>query len=533
MVNKKGTNYNDRLCGTSRNDKLLGLGGNDYLLGYRGDDLLYGDEGDDTLSGGSGDDRLTGGKGYDKLLGYYGNDLLYGDEGDDIIYGGRGNDKLYGGSGNDYLNGNIGNDKIYGESGNDTLYGDSGNDKIYGDYGRDTLKGGRDKDTLYGGNGNDYLDGGDGNDILYGENLNDTTISKDSEEDLILFNSGFEEVTDVFEGWHIHANPESAVVVNAPGGKGGHAVKMSINRTDDFSDVINGRPRAELARVPDDYLYAGGDYYLNFKTYLPNDFQFDSNENREGLMQIHQSNGLGVSPLFLFGLDGDKYFTFVEPPFQPQKFDFWGSASDDRGKWINWSLHYKASTDNNGLYELFKNGKSVSSFEGSNSYHNDGAYMKIGLYKWSWTSLDINNRTVYYDDVSIVASGNNGKDNDTYYFEMGYDTDTIVDIRGKNDVIVFGSGFFNYNISLNKKENDLEITFKNSSNDKLIIKDYWTVGTIERLEFQDGYSISSSDINYLIEEMSQVKSGSDYSVNDGYSDQFSDNTNLISAFVPE
>ncbi len=216
-----------------------------------------------------------------------------------------------------------------------------------------------------------------------------------------MYKTGFEEGSSVFNGWHVHANPGSASAVSAPEGGSGMAMKFSMNRTDNFSNVVNGKPRAELARVPNDYLYAGTDYVIDFKTYLPSNFQFDSNGNREGFMQIHQSQAIGTSPLFLLGLDGNRYFNFAEPPYQSQRFDFWGDASQDRGKWINWSLQYKASTGNDGVLALYKNGQLVSTFNGPNSYSGDGAYIKIGLYKWAWTNTSISNRTIYHDDVII------------------------------------------------------------------------------------------------------------------------------------
>ncbi len=216
-----------------------------------------------------------------------------------------------------------------------------------------------------------------------------------------MYKTGFEEGSSVFDGWHVHANPGSATAVTAPAGGSGMAMKFSMNRTDNFSNVVNGKPRAELARVPNQYMYAGNDYILDFKTYLPSNYQFDSNGNREGFMQIHQSQAIGTSPLFLLGLDGNRYFNFAEPPYQSQRFDFWGDASNDRGKWINWSLRYKASTGNDGILALYKNGQLVSTFNGPNSYSGDGGYMKIGLYKWFWNNTSVSNRTIYHDDIVI------------------------------------------------------------------------------------------------------------------------------------
>ncbi|MBQ4078712.1 hypothetical protein IJD15_05980 [bacterium] len=84
------------------------------------------------------------------------------------------------GHGHDYISTKSGNDKVWGGTGNDILYSGQGNDKLYGESGND---------MLFGENGNDYIDGGSGNDELFGGEDYDT-IKGGSGNDIISGGSG-------------------------------------------------------------------------------------------------------------------------------------------------------------------------------------------------------------------------------------------------------------------------------------------------------------------------------------------------------
>lgn len=191
----------DVLVGGQGDDSLFGLGGSDQLIGGTGDDVLQGDgatsdapasyHGDDFLDGGAGNDTLFGDGGDDVLLGGEGNDMLLGDDqslpqhahGDDFIDGGAGNDTIIGYGGNDELHGGGGDDLLSGDSqdpyavaeadGADTISGGDGNDQITGNGGNDQLFGGTGDDLIFGGVGDDVIEGGSGADTLIGGEGND------------------------------------------------------------------------------------------------------------------------------------------------------------------------------------------------------------------------------------------------------------------------------------------------------------------------------------------------------------------------
>gem|GEM_PF-250245 len=86
-IAQPATSGDDGLYGSAASDTFSGGSGNDDLAGYGGDDALDGGAGNDTLSGGTGDDVLIGGFGRDRLTGGAGSDTYVFNigDGDDLI----------------------------------------------------------------------------------------------------------------------------------------------------------------------------------------------------------------------------------------------------------------------------------------------------------------------------------------------------------------------------------------------------------------------------------------------------------------
>lgn len=201
--------------------------GDDYLDGGAGDDTLYGDGGDDTVLGGDGVDQLYGDFGElsfyvaedmalqseggdDYLDGQGGDDTINAGGGHDILLGGAGNDTLYGDdaptrpsqAGEDWLEGGEGDDVLFGGGASDALFGGEGADVLIGDYGQTILSGS--DDTLDGGAGNDELQGGVGDDLLDGGSENDRLFGQEG-DDILYGGTGADELQgqvgdDVLDG---------------------------------------------------------------------------------------------------------------------------------------------------------------------------------------------------------------------------------------------------------------------------------------------------------------------------------------------
>lgn len=216
------------------------------------------------------------------------------------------------------------------------------------------------------------------------------------------FESGTLTAGTTYYDWYIQSNPGAISRVTAPAGKGGYAAKVSINKSDNFSRVANGSPRAELQSKKT--LYTGKSYIIEWKTFLPQDFKFDNPNNRELFMQVHQTSGDGSPPIEI-GLSGNKYYYDSSAFGAPKTFS---DASYDRGKWISWAMKYKPSATGGAVTDIYKNGKLLVSYTGRNVYPTGNGYMKMGIYKWDWRETAwpsyVTNRTIYFDDI-VISEG--------------------------------------------------------------------------------------------------------------------------------
>jgi len=208
-----------------------------------------------------------------------------------------------------------------------------------------------------------------------------------------------------FDGWGVQANSGDVSAVSNPDGTGGKVIKITASKSENFASVANGTPRAEMLRSNNNF-QQGKEYYIHFKLYLPSDYQFDQSGAQESIAQIHQDVSSGPPP-FLLGLDGSNYYMYSEAGNKQYKQVLFGSASGDRGKWVDWTLHYKPSSSSSGVSQLYKNGTLVQTFNAPNAYPNGTTgYLKLGIYKWAWETnpSSVTSRTRYYDDVDIYQN---------------------------------------------------------------------------------------------------------------------------------
>ena len=154
------------------------------------------------------------------------------------------------------------------------------------------------------------------------------------------------------------------------------------------------------------------------------------------------------------------------------------------------------------------------------------------------TTGDDNLTGTEFNDTFIGGQGNDtiidATGNDTYIFNLGDGQDTINDLGGKNDKIVFGEGIIQSDVEFYRVQNpditneeeayyqglgdDLLIKIKNTS-DSILVKNHYFQGEehdgiyeypkrIECVEFSDGTSLTQSDIESL--RIIPQTSGNDY-----------------------
>lgn len=186
---------------------------------------------------------------------------------------------------------------------------------------------------------------------------------------------------------------------------GGSFLKISMRRSEDFSRVASGTPRAEVVFGAVARFALGQEYEVRWSTMLPPNYKLDSLQP-EIITQVHQSRNTG-SPPFSLMLDGGRYQVEVRGGANQvlRSFSF-GTPVLDEGKIVNWVLRYRPDDKGEGaITDLFKDGVRVVNALGlPNSYPDEkSAYLKIGIYKWWWVTRpsDVSERTMYYGNVEI------------------------------------------------------------------------------------------------------------------------------------
>jgi len=435
------------------------VGADDYLDGGEGNDLLVGDIGNDTLFGGAGNDILHGES--DFAISIPGNDWLDGGDGDDQLFGGLGDDALFGGSGNDLLAGDYANepgaddildggtgiDELHGGGGNDLLIGGSENDRLFAQDGDDDLSGDAGDDELQGGLGDDALFGGTGADQLFGQEDNDSLFGEDGDD---LVNGGL-------------GNDD------LDGGEGIDDVQG--REGDDFLTGGGGN----------DFLYGDG----NDPTVLSLVGGNDSLDGEEGDDLLW--GGAGQDQLF--GGDGtDQLVGDVGND------ELYGEAGNDVLFGDTSFFPEQAGTD------LLDGGEGNDVLQGGGG--NDQLVGGAGddvLYG----ELAANAATAAGSDVLEGGTGsdslNGGMGSDTYVFNFGDGTDTIVDIGGEGNRLVFGDGIGSESVSLEVESGDTLVVRTGSAGDAVRISGFGVNAPadphpIESFQFADGTTLTYSEL---------------------------------------
>jgi hypothetical protein len=182
-------------------------------------------------------------------------------------------------------------------------------------------------------------------------------------------------------------------------------LKISMRRSEDFSRVANGTPRAEVVFGAVAHFALGKEYEVRWSTMTPPNYKLDSLQP-EIITQVHQSSNTG-SPPFSLMLGGGHYQVEVRGGEHAVRSFSFGTPVSDEGKVVNWVLRYRPDDKGAGaITDLFKDGVRVVNAIGlPNSYPDEkSAYLKIGVYKWWWITRpsDVSERTMYYGDVEII-----------------------------------------------------------------------------------------------------------------------------------
>ena len=156
-------------------------------------------------------------------------------------------------------------------------------------------------------------------------------------------------------------------------------------------------PASEATRVK-----PGEDFWLGMRIYVDKTYPSGTNLINFHVTQIiPATNATGTDMALIIDAKGNWDFSVMhKKQFQ---------ASIDRGKWSDWVIHFKRSTKNDGVVEVWKDLKKIVNFKGVTSQNNDPRGLwKFGLYRGREVKKDHFGKAyvVYFDDVKIAHGPN-------------------------------------------------------------------------------------------------------------------------------
>lgn len=420
---------------------------------------------------------------------------------------------------------NLTPNKVTGTSNGDVLQGTFRPDIFIGGQGDDTLYGFEENDTLDGGLGSDTLVGGVGNDRYVIDSLQDTLLEKPGEGTDTVVSSISWTLGEHFENLTLTGTVALEGTGNAANNSlVGNALGNTL-RGLDGNDRLDGKAGADVL--------IGG---LGNDTYVVD----DQDTVIEGI-------GEGNDTLVI-----EKSFTLTQPGvFENIQlagtggFDATGDAEDNRltGNAGNNTLRGLAGND-------VLNGKQGNDVMigglGDDVYHVDSSQDLVreeadagidrvissisitlanhienltltGMEALSGVGNELDNVLTGNKAVNLLNGGLGndrllgGLGNDTYLMTgLGNGYDVIQDAGGDNDVLILGdsnNALQRGQVGFHRKGQDLFVGFQNAPQDGIRIRNYFTTGTVERIQFQgDNTVLTSADITQVVSAVASYAS---------------------------
>ena len=180
------------------------------------------------------------------------------------------------------------------------------------------------------------------------------------------------------------ATPGSIDITDAPGPRGGgKAVQFTVER----------RPnsfRSEISLPSESGFH---ERWYAERMFIPADWVANSESGNDIVMQWHAipGNGRPTFPNLDISIGGQSWFikqSFGSPQAGPTRTTKKLDDPVKPGEWVAWVIHARWSPDDNGLLQIWKDGKLVLEKKGANVYTTIGVeytpYLKTGIYHPEW-----------------------------------------------------------------------------------------------------------------------------------------------------
>lgn len=200
----------------------------------------------------------------------------------------------------------------------------------------------------------------------------------------------------------LQVTPERIRIVDAPGlEKGCKAVRFFVPRAPDSF-------RAEIS-LPHENGFQ--ERWYGGRILVPSDWVTDPGRAQDIVMQWHAipGNGKATYPNLAISIGNTNWFitqSFGEAKGQPSRPRIKLEDPVKPGTWVSWVVHAKWSPKEDGVLEIWKDGKRVADLKGPNVYGDIGLeytpYLKTGIYHPEW-HLDTDRKKQDFEKEAPVA----------------------------------------------------------------------------------------------------------------------------------
>ncbi|MEI7807241.1 MAG: polysaccharide lyase [Verrucomicrobiota bacterium] len=201
----------------------------------------------------------------------------------------------------------------------------------------------------------------------------------------------------------LHENPGRIKIVDAPGlSAGRHAVRFAVRRAPNSF-------RSEIA-LPHEPGFQ--ERWYGERIFVPPDWIFDPNRGVDIVMQWHAipGNWRATYPNLEISIGNTNCFvrqSFGSAQTKPTRTQKILDDPVQPGSWVSWVIHAKWSAGDDGLLQIWKDGKRVVDLKGANVYSTIGVeytpYLKTGIYHPEW-NLKTPDRQKAFDNEKSLAT---------------------------------------------------------------------------------------------------------------------------------
>jgi hypothetical protein len=201
-----------------------------------------------------------------------------------------------------------------------------------------------------------------------------------------------------------HENPERLAILGAPGLRTGcKAVRFAVPRAPNSF-------RSEIS-LPSEKGF--NERWYAARILVPHDWVYDSAKGADIVMQWHAipGNWKATYPNLAISIQDTNWFVqqnYGSAQTKPTRTRTKLDAEVQRGVWVAWVTHAKWSPNDDGLLQIWKDGKLVLERKGPNVYSTIGVeytpYLKTGIYHPEWHLGTDRKREAFGAETPVATS---------------------------------------------------------------------------------------------------------------------------------